>query len=36
MFSFLVALGQNIKVLVTPQAVANSSVSIQVMYRNKS
>jgi predicted XRE-type DNA-binding protein len=36
MFSFLVALGQNIEILVTPQAVANSSVSIQVMYRNKS
>jgi len=36
MFSFLVALGQNIEILVTPQAVANSGVSIQVMYRNKS
>jgi len=33
MFDFLVALGQKIEILVTPQALANSSLSIQVMYR---
>jgi predicted XRE-type DNA-binding protein len=36
MFDFLVALGQKIEILVTPQALANSSLSIQVMYRNQS
>jgi predicted XRE-type DNA-binding protein len=35
MFDFLVALGQQIEILVTPQAVATSNGSIQVMYRNK-